>query len=132
MTTKKCARCGLHQPLTEYYADFRAPDHKVSSCKGCYKAQREAKRAAMPVRERPTQAQHAKSYNIEAMMAEVRRNLQYAHGCRVHEADRWKHTMYLQNTLGLLDDIRKAKHALAGMVEAEQLDVKQLDASQTP
>lgn len=36
--TKKCSKCGVEKPLTEYYGDKRAPDGRAYSCKACDRA----------------------------------------------------------------------------------------------
>jgi len=37
-TTKKCSKCGIEKPLTEYYSNKTSKDKTISRCKTCIRA----------------------------------------------------------------------------------------------
>ena len=52
MKTKKCTKCGIEKPLTEFHKDNRAKDRRMSQCKEC-KVKQQAEYSSRPeVKER--------------------------------------------------------------------------------
>jgi hypothetical protein len=124
--TKQCSRCQQHYPLDDFYSDHRAPDHKVGTCKHCYRMDRAARKAARPVIEKLTPTEYASQHSVESILADMRRRLKGMRDCRVHENDLWKHDLQAEEMLEDMDRLRRAKVEIAEVRKAVAVSTEEV------